>query len=184
MKIKLFLILLNLGLYLSCSINQHGENNQFQRIEIDKKTIVDPWGKSIGDVNGDGLVDLLVGGNLSGGLVYYENPTWKKHVIAAAGEFSTDHEVGDINNDGKNDIISITRTQLIWYQNPSWSPLVIDDVKLHDIEIVDLDNDGDIDIVGRNQSAFADDGNVIHLHLQNSPRIGYTNKFNVLMEKD
>ncbi len=64
----------------------------------------------------------------------------------------------DVDGDGRNDVISLTQTELIWYRNPNWSPTLIDTQRLHDIEVEDFDGDGDIDIVARHQSAFGGSG--------------------------
>jgi hypothetical protein len=141
----------------------------FERIIIDKKTPAKPRGKSVGDINGDGLIDLIVGGRSSGELVWYENPSWKKHLIAKNKPFHTDHEVVDVDGDGKNDVISITENELIWFRNPDWALRIIDFIKLHDIEAVDFDSDGDIDIVGRFQSSFGGRGDTLFFYRQDSP---------------
>ena len=43
-------------------------------------------------------------------------------------------------------------------------------VRLRDVEVADLDHDGDIDIVARNQSLFGyDNGNRLHFFRQDAP---------------
>ena len=68
----------------------------FRHVIVDAAGPATPWLKTAGDLNGDGRVDLIVGGHSAGGLVWYENPTWKKHVIDPEGRFSTDAEVVDV----------------------------------------------------------------------------------------
>jgi hypothetical protein len=144
------------------------ESGWFQYAAIDRSGPRDPWGKSIGDLNGDGKPDLIVGGQSGGGLVWYENPGWHKHTIAAQGAFSTDHEVADIDGDGRNDLVSLTTSSAAWFRNPDWTMSVIDTRPLHDVEVADLDADGRIDVVARNQSAFGAGGDAVFLYLQTS----------------
>jgi hypothetical protein len=112
---------------------------------------------------------MVVGGHDGGGLVWYENPSWRKHVIAPEGAFSTDHEVADIDKDGRNDVVSLMYDRLVWFRNgvrDRWTMEEIDRQKLHDVEIADLDGDGRLDIVARGQFAFANSGNTVYLYFQ------------------
>lgn len=143
--------------------------SRFMHVVIDGQGPRDPWGKSVGDINGDGHIDLIVGGHDSKELVWYRNPSWVKFTIAKGAAFSTDHEVADIDGDGRNDVLSLTQTHLLWYQNSNWTPTAIDAVGLHDIEVADFDGDGDFDVVGRNQSAFGSSGNTLYFYRQDAP---------------
>lgn len=153
---------------------EDGSQGSHQTIPFDHK-IIDAdgpqgiWQKSIGDINGDGLVDLIVGGFDDGGLVWYKNPDWEKEIIAPGGGHSTDGEVGDINQDGNNDYVSLTGDEIRWYQNPEWTVFTIDNRPLHDLELSDFDNDGDLDAVARNQGEFGSSGDELHFYRQDSP---------------
>lgn len=141
----------------------------FEYVVVDSQGPRDPWGKSFGDLNGDARPDLIVGGHAGGGLVWYENPDWRRHSIRSTGAFGTDHEVADIDGDGRNDVVNIMGNQLVWLRNngkDDWEMMVVDEVKLHDVEVADLNGDGRPDIVARGQSAFGGGGDRLYLYLQ------------------
>jgi len=140
----------------------------FQHVVVDAVGPRDIWGKSVGDLNHDGLPDLIAGGRSGGGLVWYENPSWTKRTIASGGQFSTDHEVCDVNGDGQNDVVSLQQS-LYWYEGPTWVEHLIANEVLHDIEVLDFDGDGDCDIAARNQSNFGSSGATLYLYTQISP---------------
>lgn len=143
--------------------------NMFRYQQIDASAPTDPWGKSAGDLNGDGAVDLLVGGHASRTLVAYMGPDWTRRVVAEGYAFSTDHEVADIDSDGRNDIVSVTDEALVWFRGPDWEPTEIDRKEFHDVEVADLDGDGDMDIVARDQGAFGGSGRTLSVYEQMAP---------------
>ncbi len=142
---------------------------RFQHHVIDPEGPVDVWLKAVGDLNGDGKLDLIAGGRTSGGLVWYENPGWKKHRIAG-GKFGTDGEVADMDGDGDPDVVALEHDppRIVWFENPGWKPHIAGHQRLHDIEVTDFDGDGDLDLVGRNQGAFSAKGDLLHFYRQES----------------
>ena len=113
----------------------------FDLVTLDQHGPVAPWGKAVGDLNGDGRPDLIVGGREGRGLVWYENPGWQKHVIASEGAFGTGLEVGDIDKDGRNDVVSLMDDRLVWFRNVGvgqWEMKEIDRQRLHDVQLADL----------------------------------------------
>lgn len=146
----------------------------FRHVIVDD-SVKDPWAKIIGDINGDGFADIVIGGR-KGPLVWYAYPQWKKAIIAEGGYRTVDGELGDIDGDGDLDVVM---GGLIWYENPRpkenpgkklWQAHKVADHPTHDVELGDLDGDGDIDIVTRDQSEFGHKaGNKIYLWRQDTP---------------
>ena len=148
----------------------HGVEPAFRRVVIEEQGPQNPWTKIIGDVDGDGRADLIVGGQ-KGPLVWYAYPHWEKTLIAESGYATVDGEMGDVDGDGDPDVVM---GGTLWYENPRpagkpsagpWKSHRIDDFRSHDVELGDLDRDGDLDVVGRDQGAR---GNVIKIWRQDS----------------
>ena len=141
-------------------------------------------GLELTDVNNDGRRDIIVGG------VWMENPggnvataAWPLHTFTSWDPFASVH-MADIDGDGRRDIVlsaSEGTGSLTWFKapaNPStgtWTPNVVatDLNKVHNFEVLDLDNDGLMDIVA---SEYAGAGRLI-AYLQ---RPGNTWQANVL----
>ena len=159
----------------------------FVRETIDPTGPNAPWGKSVGDIDGDGRLDIVVGGHqrphLSiperilrklgikpdstrvGELVWYRNPDWKREVISERFAVRTDIEVADMNGDGANDIAFVADSGTVWLENGSWIAHAVDNAKFHDLEVHDLDLDGNPEIVVRNQSLFGyDNGDFVRIY--------------------
>jgi hypothetical protein len=138
----------------------------FSCILIDPEGPERHCGKCYGDLDNDGLTDLIIGGYTSGGLVYYKNPGWEKKVISDEPGFSTDIEVYDLDGDHDLDIFCVRQHTIEWFENPDWESHVIDSVRCHDLELSDFDGDGRIDIVARDQGEFGHRGDTLFFYYQ------------------
>lgn len=190
------LLATSMSIISSCSKLDSSSTLKFEHSIIDPQGPRSPWAKTMGDINGDGLEDLIVGGhapnkpailhrlmqklgiwsdeNVKGNLVWYQNPSWEKHLISNQYKIRTDIKISDMDDDGKVDIVALTDSGLIWLQNPKvkegnqqWLTFTIDSQIFHDVEAIDLDGDGDLDLVARNQSLFGhNNGHLVHLFYQ------------------
>ncbi len=130
----------------------------FTRVVIDATSPADPWLKAVGDINGDGQPDVVVGSGRPGTLVWYSWPNWTETVIATGG-YSSDSgsAVGDIDGDGDLDVVAGP----VWFRNPMpagnpaagpWVGQSMGSSGAHDVDLGDLDRDGMLDVVARGHS--------------------------------
>ncbi|MGQ9514994.1 MAG: FG-GAP repeat domain-containing protein [Thermoproteota archaeon] len=144
------------------------KNLRFEHVIIDPLSPRNPHIKIVGDVNKDGFFDIVVASSDGGPLVWYEYPNWTKHVIVSSGGWSTDGKLVDIDGDGDLDIVisNLAKRQLEWYENPlpngdpssdPWRLHIIGDIPAHDIGVSDIDRDGYLEIVTRQQAKDGDE---------------------------
>jgi hypothetical protein len=96
-------------------------------------------------------------------LFWYENPGWKRHKMAVAPHLDVGAALGDIDGDGRVDVVAgqgINHTNVYWFEQPSnpretWTRHTITDEyeKYHDLAVGDVDDDGDIEVVGLSQES-------------------------------
>ncbi len=174
---------ISLGIIINTLVeNPESSILKFEHIIVDPDNPADPHCKAVADIDRDGYGELLVASSSGDGLFWYHYPDWSKHKIAD-GSFTTDMATGDIDNDGYVDIVIPNNEGLMWYRNPKgcgrdpksdiWEATNIgyEGANMHDVEVIDLDNDGKLDIVTRHQSGFGKrKGNQIHIWKQISPK--------------
>jgi FG-GAP-like repeat len=134
----------------------------FERIEIANHS---GDVKLVGDIDGDGLLDLVVAGYPSDPLTWWRWPTLNRTKIAPARvEFTTDGALADVDGDGDLDIVTADGphgANLVWFQNPRpngdpthsarWIRHEVGAVGdwVKDIAVADFDGDGRMDIAVR-----------------------------------
>ena len=118
-----------------------------------------PYTADCGDINGDGYTDILVGTYQSDEVVVWygdEYGSWEKQDISQTTDGCCGSDLADIDGDGDLDILIATYTggRIILFLNqggllPAWEEEVVTTAfdGAHDVEAVDMDNDGDLDIV-------------------------------------
>ncbi|MBI5472803.1 MAG: carbohydrate binding domain-containing protein, partial [Ignavibacteriae bacterium] len=95
----------------------------FQQRTIDSNNPRNPHCKAVGDIDGDGFVDVLAASSsdFTEGIFWYKYPSWTKYNISG-GSFSTDMQTGDVDGDGDLDVIipkgSSLGNAVYWYENP------------------------------------------------------------------
>jgi hypothetical protein len=144
-----------------------GEDISFEHRVIDSDMAGDC--KMVGDIDGDGFPDLVVGGMPGENLKWYHYPNWSKTQIAVPNtEFTTDGEVGDVDSDGDLDIVVPDGNggdNLKWFENPlpggnpfdgsAWTRHNVGSIGDwgKDVELADFDGDGRLDVATRSAAA-------------------------------
>jgi len=132
----------------------------FRHVVIDSDNPRDPHCKTLGDIDGDGFIDAIVASSNGEGMFWYEYPRWLKHPVRSSGSWTTDMQAVDIDDDGDLDLVIPNASAVYWYENPRptgnprthlWAEHLIgaSGADNHDVEVADVDRDGDIDVVTR-----------------------------------
>lgn len=139
------------------------QNTHRRFAEVDPITVRDelndPRAVAVADINGDGLQDMVLGGYGDAWLRVYlqlNETAWLENSVDTGVSHYRDVSVGDMDHDGDLDVLaaSTTADAIYWWANdgsalPSWTQHTILSSfnGAHTVEPVDLDGDGDLDVV-------------------------------------
>ncbi|WP_027893708.1 FG-GAP repeat domain-containing protein [Calidithermus chliarophilus] len=151
------------SLALTLLLGAQGNPFSFRRVQVDKASPDSAWIKSVADLNGDKLPDLVISGG-NGPLVWYQAPYWVKRTIDPSAKSQSGSAAVDIDKDGDQDLV----VGVVLYENlngrgTSWKRHVLGNAGTHDIAVADVDKDGKLDVVMRGET-----DTVITVFLQNA----------------
>lgn len=120
-------------------------------------------GLACGDIDGDGIPEIIVEGEGKGALIWYRPLTFEKGIIKKDTNYSVALLLEDIDNDGKLELLAGEQSNkkdgyndaLVWYKNQedpknSWTRKIIDKAMggyAHDALFIDIDGDSERELL-------------------------------------
>ncbi|MGM0717683.1 MAG: FG-GAP repeat domain-containing protein [Halobacteriota archaeon] len=139
------------------------ENPGWERHEVARIPELSVGG-SIGDIDDDGMPELVVGQNGGTELYWFEIPlnprrTWSRHLITDTFRKYHDTAIADIDDDGKPEVVILSQEseRVCYYDvpdDPSVSPwpddhrhMIAEGLNVEGVAVVDLDDDGATELI-------------------------------------
>jgi hypothetical protein len=150
---------------------QESPSLYFEHVIVDSTDYA--YVRSIGDVDGDGFLDIIAAKDGSG-LTWYKYPNWSKYSIQSFNWCADDIECADVDGDGDVDVVGVQDDdgKVYWFENPrpssdpsdTWTShyIGINNDYVKDLEIDDFNGDGKLDVVTRTPTTSS-------VFIQNSP---------------
>lgn len=150
---------------------ENGGRGDFKKHIIQKEDPERLERHMVGDVDGDGDLDVVIVKNLRGDLLWFENngsPTegtlWKRHIITTDLPGAYDVALADFDKDGDLDVAASSWSlgnQFAWFENDGtpadgeWQKHMIEEdvAETRTMRAADFDGDGDMDLLGTGRKA-------------------------------
>ena len=139
------------------------ENPGWERHEVARIPELSVGG-SIGDLDGDGTPELVVGQNGGTDLYWFDIPsnprrTWSRHLITDKFQKYHDTAIADIDDDGEPEVVILSQgSETVCYydvpEDPAVSPwpddhrhVIAQDLNVEGVAVTDLDDDGATELI-------------------------------------